>query len=103
MAISSNLITSGSVDILTVPALTSYASLALIMCNYGISDETINVWAIPSGGTAINTTKIMSNFTLPAGNTYIFDTKMILGAGDKITIQGTAGGLVSVTTTYIAI
>jgi hypothetical protein len=103
MSISNTLITTSNADILTVPALTTYASVAILFCNYGAADETITVYAIPSGGSASNTTTIMKSFVLPSGNTYIFDTKLLLGAADKITVVGVVGGLVSATVTYLAI
>lgn len=101
--ISNTLITNTATDILTVPAATEYASVAILFCNYGTADETLTVYAIPSGGTASNTTTIMKNFILPAGNTYLFDTKLLMGAADKVTVIGAVGGLTTATVTYIAV
>lgn len=101
--ISNTLIANTNTDILTVPASTEYASVAILLCNYGASDETLTVYAIPSGGSASNTTTIMKNFLLPAGNTYLFDTKLLMSAADKITVIGAVGGLATATVTYIAV
>ena len=103
MSIVNNLITSSAVDFLTVPALTSYAVVGIIFCNYGAADEVITVYAIPSGESADDSNTIMKNFTIPAGNSYYHDFKLLLGAADKITIDGTTGGLCNATVVYLAI
>jgi hypothetical protein len=96
-------ILSTNTELLVVPALTNYASVAILLCNVGASDETVTLYAVPSGGTAGATNTIMKNFVLPAENTYIFDTKLLLGAGDKIVAIGSTGNLATATVTYIAI
>lgn len=101
--ISNTSIANTNTDILTVPAGESYASVAVILCNYGASDETINIYAVPSAGSAGNSNIIMKAFLLPSTNTYVFDTKLLMGAGDKLVAIGTTGSLVTATVTYISI
>ena len=42
-------------------------------------------------------------FRTVCANTYVFDTKLLMGAGDKLVAIGTTGSLVTATVTYISI
>ena len=103
MSISNSSITTSNVDVLTVGAGLSYANVALVFCNFGAAAETLDVWAVPSGGSVTNATKIISALVLAAGETYVFESKLLLGAADKITVKGTVGGLVTTTCSYMSI
>lgn len=101
--ISNTVILNTTTDIITVPALKTYASVTLTFCNTSITDETITVYAIPSGGTAIDGTTILSSLIIPAKETFVFDNKMIMSSGDKISAVGVVGSKVTATASYMAL
>jgi hypothetical protein len=90
-------------EILSVPAGKTYASVAILLCNKGLTDETITVYAFPTGGSAGDASTILKSFVLPAYNTWVFDTKLILGESSKVVAIGTTGGLVVATPSYMEI
>lgn len=101
--ISNTIILNTTTDIITVPALKTYASVTLTFCNTSITDEVITVYAIPSGGTAVDGTTVISSLTIAAKETFVFDNKMIMSAGDKISAVGTVGSKVTATASYMAL
>lgn len=57
----------------------------MYFANYGGSQVTINIYAIPSGGTAGNSTVIYSGVPIASNDTLVVDTeKIVLGNGDRI-------------------
>lgn len=82
------------------PGITS-AVTSIILCNTGtpdLTDETVNsinvnIYLPQTGVTANVGNIIVSNLTVPAGETVFFsDERLILSAGDKIAIGCTSGG-----------
>ena len=86
MAIESTLITSTPTAIFTCPAGQEFALTTMFFCNYSASDvilQSLNL--VPSGGSASTTNRIVHNLTIPAGETFTFDSeKIILGSGDFV-------------------
>ena len=86
MAISSTLITSAPTAIFTCPTDQEFALTTMFFCNYSGSDvvlQSLNL--VPSGGSASTTNRIVHNLTIPAGETFTFDSeKIILGSGDFV-------------------
>lgn len=99
--IKNTIVLNTNTDILVVPALKTYATLGVLFCNYGAADESVTLYAVPSGDTAQDKTTIVKSFLIPSGNTLPFDFKLILEAGDKIIAIGSAGSLVAATPTYV--
>ena len=86
MAIESTLITSTPTAIFTCPAGQEFALTTMFFCNYTGSDvvlQSLNL--VPSLGSASTTNRIVHNLTIPAGETFTFDSeKIILGSGDFV-------------------
>ena len=86
MAIASTLITSTPTAIFTCPAGQEFALTTMFFCNYSGSDvvlQSLNL--VPSGGSASVTNRIVHNLTIPAGETFTFDSeKIIIGSGDFV-------------------
>lgn len=87
MAIVNQRLTTTQLNILTVPAGKSYAITNILVCNNdGTDDASFDLHFIPSGGSlSDNITRMVNNLTLPAGETFTFDSeRIILEAGDIV-------------------
>lgn len=87
MAIVNAQLTSTQLDIITVPAGKSYAVTNILVCNNDASDDaSFDLHLIPSGDPLDNNiTRVVNNLTLPAEETFTFDSeRIVLEAGDKI-------------------
>lgn len=104
MSISNTVIASTETAILTVPALKNYASVVIIFANPKTSDETIDIYAIPSGGGAgADGNTIYPKQVIPAGMSWTCEIKLILSAGDKIAAKGMNGAIVTATPSFMEI
>jgi|SRR6056297_3321787 len=113
MAIVNSTVAVGNNDILTVPANARWAITTILVCNSydpeGAAPEnetsTFDLHLIPSGDPLDNsTTLIVRKLPLPAGETFTFDSeKIVLEAGDKITIVGTSPANLAVTVSYLEV
>lgn len=85
MAIINSAITSTGTDIYTAAGSgQEHAVTCIIFCNISASDAILTVHVVPSTGVVQNTNKIINNLTIPAAETFTFDTeKMILESGDR--------------------
>jgi hypothetical protein len=105
MPISNTRLTSTAV----IPVYTSTGNNAvttIIVCNTGtpnLTDETVNasnltIYMVPNGQPAGDGTTVVKNLTVPAGETVFFsDEKVILGNGDSVQAEASAGNLLTVT------
>ena len=87
MAIENDQLTTTQKDIITVPATKSYALTTVLVCNTDSSATAqFDMHLIKSGEALSNAvTMVVNNLTLPAGETFTFDSeKIVLGSGDKI-------------------
>jgi hypothetical protein len=91
MAITSNLVTTLGSAIYTAPGTVGsddreYAVTCMMFCNYSADDVVLNLWLLaPLPASISNTTKIIQNLTIPAGETFTFDTeKLVLGSEERI-------------------
>jgi len=92
MAINSTLITSTGNDIFLCPGTAStdereYAITCMMFCNYHASlPVTLDVWLLaPSPAAVENRTLVINTLTIPAGETFTFDTeKIVLATGERI-------------------
>lgn len=82
------------------------AVTTIIVCNTGtpnLTDETINacnlnLYLVPNGQPAGDGTSVVKNLIIPAGETVFFsDEKVILGNGDAVQAEASAGNLLTVT------
>lgn len=94
MAIVNQRLTTTQLDILTVPAGKQYAVTNILVCNTydpgagdaANHDALFDLHLIPSGQSLSNTrTCVVRQLTLPAGETFTFDTeRIVLDAGDIV-------------------
>lgn len=90
MAISNTAITTTGNSVFSCPANQEHAITCMIFCSTGIGSD-LTVQLIPTGKSASNTeTIIIKNLTIPASETFTFDTeKLILADGDSIYAKST--------------
>lgn len=74
------------------------------IANYTNTSVVANVYVVPSGATAGNSTVIYSNYTITAYNTLIVDSeKFILDNGDSIQANCSIPGILTATVSSIGI
>jgi len=75
-------------------------------CNYSGTTITINVYVVPSGGTAQTTNIVYSGLELTANDTYqiyLGGEKLILSNGDSIQASSSVSPGITVITSYTSI
>jgi hypothetical protein len=99
MAIASTLITSTPTAIFTCPSGQEFALTTMFFCNYSGSDvvlQSLNL--VPNLGSASVTNRIVHNLTIPAGETFTFDSeKIIISSGDFVSAVADANTRLNVT------
>lgn len=101
--VSNVVVGTSNTDIVTVPALKTYAVVLVNFCNTsGTGDETVSLWCVPSGGSASDTTAVWKGSLIEALQTRKFDGKFLMAAGDKL-IALSANGTITATISYIEI
>jgi hypothetical protein len=102
--IANTIINNSVTDILETPvnqAVSAYAGVGMFFCNAGGANETINIYAIPSGEVADINNIVIKDLTVVSGDTYEFSAeKFLLNRGESIAASGQNGGLISATITY---
>ena len=82
----------------------SSAVTAIYLCNIDGSAQNFNLYAVPSGGSADNTTQIYANVSIVSEDTYVIDTeKLIMEDGDYLVGNCTANSAITVTVSSIGI
>jgi hypothetical protein len=87
MSIVNAQLTTTQLDVITVPAGKQYAVTNILVCNNDATDDaSFDLHLIPSGDPLNNSiTRVVNNLTLPAGETFTFDSeRIVLDTGDKI-------------------
>jgi hypothetical protein len=86
MAIVNTKLTLTQIDGLLVPGGKSYAVTNILVCNNGTNTASFDMHLVPSGSSLDNSvTRVINNLTLPAAETFSFDSeKIVLEAGDRI-------------------
>ena len=86
---------------------TSVGETALVnvyFCNHTGSAVTIDVYVVPSGGSADNTNIIYKTLDIVATDTYVMDQeKLVLGDGESIQASCSASDSVAVTVSYLTV
>lgn len=76
----------------------------LYFCNISGSTKTVNLYVVPSGGTAGNSTIIYSNYAITSSDTLVVATeKIILSNGDAIYANANASASITTTVGYISL
>lgn len=82
----------------------SNAITTIHLCNYTGTTVQANVYLVPSGGSANNSTLIYANTSITAYNTLIiYQEKFILGNGDAVYANCSAASSVTATVSSIGI
>ena len=110
MAIAQAAIGHTDTTVLTVPASTSYAITTVMVCNHagynnaGTNDTSFDLHFVKSGDAKSNTNMVVKEMPVPGGETFTFDTeKVVLEAGDKITVLSQAPLNLSITVSYLEV
>ena len=118
MAIVNYQMTTTQLDALIVPANTTYAITNIMVCNTyspsgaspAANSATFDMHFVASGSALSNSvTCVVRELTLPAGETFTFDSeKIVLSAGDKVSFVAgpdLGGGLtnLAVTVSYLEV
>lgn len=75
-----------------------HAVTCMIFCNTSASDVILNLYAVPEGLSVAAQTQIIKDLTIPAGETFTFDSeKIILSTDDRIRAVTSANNRLSVT------
>lgn len=105
--IANTIINNTATDILETPSdgtVSAYAGVGMFLCNIGSSDETVNIYAAPSGVIASTSNIIIKNLTVASGDTYEFSAeKFLLNGGESVVASGLHGSLITATITYTEI
>lgn len=76
------------------------AITTVIVCNTGVADRELTLYAVPNGGSAGTTSMIVNALVVPAGDTVSFDQeKMVLANGDSLVAVADDTGLSSTVST----
>ena len=110
MAIVNARLTGSQLNVLTVPAGKRYAITNILVCNNAASgSQDFDLHLIANSGGSIgtldnNVTRVIANLSLPFGETFTFDSeKVILSAGDTVTLLSQAPLNLSVTVSYLEV
>ena len=85
--------------LLLVPPATTYAVVSIWFCNTNTetsSATNLDVFFVPSSGSADSTTQVIKNLTVEAADTFRLDSandKIILATGDSIIATSSLSGL----------
>lgn len=99
MAINSTLITTAGNDIFTCPTDEEHAVTCMMFCNYSTQPVTLDLWLLgPTPAAISNTSIVIHELDIPAGETFTFDTeKIILSSGERVHAQADVDSRLSVT------
>jgi len=96
------LVTNGDTTVLEAAEDTELAGVGLYLCNTTASDEEVTIHLVGGGSTTGNSTIIVKDLTVKAGDTFQFGyEKFLLSEFEKLIINGRDGGKVSATVTFM--
>lgn len=92
-------LTTSVAAIYTAPTSGQVVVKRAVFTNIGLTPQTVTVYRVPSGGTAANSNKIISEQRINPGETYIAAelSNMVLNGGDSI--QANASALTAINAT----
>ena len=99
MALNSTQITTSGNDIYTCPTDEEHAVTCMMFCNYSTQPAVLNLWLLaPPPAAVSNTSIVIHNLTIPAGETFTFDTeKIVLASDERVHATADANSRLSVT------
>ena len=105
MAISQATVGTSATTILgPVPASTAWATTCVFLMNNNAAARTVQIYVIPSGGSASVTTQIIKDLAIDGADTYVLNTeKLFLATGDFIQVTASAATSIYATVSYMTI
>ena len=110
MAIAQAAIGNTDTVVLTVPASTSYAITTVMVCNHagfnsgGSNDTSFDLHFVKSGQAKSTTNMVVKEMPVAGGDTFTLDTeKVVLEAGDKVTVLSQSPLNLSITVSYLEV
>jgi len=101
--INNNVIGSTETALLTVPAGKNYANVTVLLCNTSSTlDEIVTIYAKVSGS-GVDGNTIIKEFVIPAKDTFVFESKLLLGEANVISAKGANGAICTATLSYLEI
>ena len=98
MAIKNETLDTVGKDIFICPTNEEHAVTCVVFCNHSASTQSINVYAVPSLGTVSVASQIIKNLSIPASETFTFDTeKFVLGSEDRLHVIASANSSITAT------
>jgi hypothetical protein len=104
MTISVANVTTAATSVYTSSGNTAVSFMSL--CNYSGNTVTANVFVVPNGGSAGNSTVVLANLELTSEDTYQFyagGEKLLLSNGDSVRVSASDNDTVTVVVSYIAV
>ena len=75
--------------------------VTIYLCNTDSSARTVNLYAVPSAGTAGTSNQIYKDLSINAGDTHITTTeRLVLANGDSLQANASASSVVVATVSY---
>lgn len=103
MALISQKLTTSTASILAGTANENKAVTCIYFCNTTGSTVSVNLFAVPNGGTVTDCI-IYNNLSIAAADTAIIDMeKIILGDGDSIQANCSVSNAIAMTVSYVGI
>ena len=103
MALISQKLTTTTASILSGTSIQNKAVTCIYFCNTTGSTVSVNLFAVPSGGTVTNCI-IYNSLAIAASDTAIIDMeKIILDAGDSVQANCSVNDAVAMTVSYVGI
>lgn len=90
-----------SLQTLVTGGASQTAITAISFLNFSGSAQTIDVHVVADGGSADNTNKILSGKSIPAGDAFVYDVKIILGANQTVQALASANTSVNSLVSYL--
>lgn len=76
----------------------------MYFCNTNASARNLNVYVMPSAGTAGNSTQVYRNVQIAGNDTFVVDMeKLVLANGDKITADADLDSAITATVSFVGI
>lgn len=76
----------------------------MYFCNNDSTQQSIQVYAVPNGGSVAANTIVYKNVTIAAGDTFVVDMeKLVLANGDALFANASANSAITATLSYIGV
>jgi hypothetical protein len=101
MAIANATLTNTASSIFTSAGPSGDAVALVSFTNYDTSAHTVSLHACPSAEAAADENLLIKDLSIPAGNSFTYEAKVLLSNGDDLKAIADANASVSVTVSYV--